>query len=77
MALANQEEAVLATFDFLRDPGDIDDEGDMSDEEEGADADVEADDTLLGEGGGGGRGMPLQMELSNECVYDDFGSRIY
>ena len=50
MALANQEEAVLATFDFLRDPGDIDDEGDMSDEEEGADADVEADDTLLGEG---------------------------
>ena len=47
MALANQEEAVLATFDFLRDPGD-DEEGDMSDEEEGADADVESDDTVLG-----------------------------
>ena len=49
MALVKQEEAVLATFDFLRDPGDPDDEGDISDEEDGPDADVEPVDTVLGE----------------------------
>ena len=51
MALANQEEAVLATFDFLGDPGDIDDEGDMSDEEENADTDGDLDEIVLGEMG--------------------------
>jgi len=69
MALANQEEAVLATFDFLRDPGDIDDEGDMSDEEEGADADVEADDTLLGRNVKAKRKAPGMME--NEAPMEE------
>jgi len=69
MALANQEEAVLATFDFLRDPSDIDDEGDMSDEEEGADADVEADETLLGRNVKAKRKTPGMME--NEAPMEE------
>ena len=52
MPLANKEEAFLATFDFLGDPGGIDDEGDMSDEEDNADTDGDLDETVLGEMGG-------------------------
>ena len=65
MALANQEEAVLATFDFLGDPGDIDDEGDMSDEEENADTDGDSDETVLGGLHGFGRSRVVYDQYNN------------
>jgi len=71
MALVKQEEAVLATFDFLRDPGDPDDEGDISDEEDGPDADVEPVDTVLGRNVKAKRKIPGMME--NEAPMEEDG----